>query len=56
MGVRSGRVARRYLSLDQAIMFGAPVNVLADGALQQWFTAGEEGDVLRPLIAAEPAL
>lgn len=56
VGVRSGRVARRYLSLDQSMLFGALVNVLTDGALQQHFSTGEVEDVLRPLITAEPAL
>lgn len=56
VGVRSGQVARRYLSLDQSMLFGALVNVLADGALHQHFVAGEIETALRPLIAAEPAL
>lgn len=56
VGVRSGRVARRYLSLDQSMLFGALVNVLADGALQRYFVEGEMEAALRPLIAAEPAL
>lgn len=56
VGVRSGRVARRHLSLDQSMVLAALVDVLADGVLQRFCVKGELTDAMKPLIAAEPAL
>lgn len=40
IAVRSRRVARRYLSLDQAMVLGAMGNVLGQGALRRAFAVG----------------
>ena len=56
VGVRSGRVARRQLSLDQSMVLAALANVLTDGALQGFCVEGELTAAIQPLIGAEPAL
>ncbi|MCW5952702.1 MAG: DUF3131 domain-containing protein [Propionibacteriaceae bacterium] len=53
IAVRSGRIARRYLSLDQAMILGALGNVLGDGVLRRYFTKGEVAKRVRPVIAPE---
>jgi len=56
VGVRSGMVARRYLTLDQSMVMAALANVLADGVIQRYCVEGELSERVRPLIEAEPAL
>jgi hypothetical protein len=53
IAVRSGKVAKRYLSLDQGMIMGALGNVLADGDLHRYFTKGEVTKVLKPIMAME---
>ena len=53
VAVRSGTVARRYLSLDQAMAMGALGNVIGDAVLQRYFCAGEVSRRVRPVIAPE---
>ena len=53
IAVRSGQVARRYLSLDQAMIMGALGNVLGDDILRRYFTKGEVTRRVRPVIAPE---
>lgn len=53
VAVRSGTVARRYLSLDQAMVMGALGNVIGDAVLQRYFCAGEVSRRVRPVIAPE---
>jgi hypothetical protein len=53
IAVRSGRIADRYLSLDQGMIMGALGNVLADDAVRRYFTQGEVSRVLRPLLRIE---
>lgn len=52
IGVRSGTVARRYLSLDQAMVMGALGNVLGGSVLQRSFAVGDALRI-RPVIAPE---
>ena len=53
IATKSGQVARRHLSLDQAMIMGALGNVLTGGALRRYFTEGEVSRRLRPVIAPE---
>jgi hypothetical protein len=53
IAVRSGTVAKRYLSLDQAMIMGAIGNQLAHDVLQRAFVTPQFERVLRPLMAAE---
>ncbi|WP_237268007.1 hypothetical protein [Tessaracoccus aquimaris] len=53
IATKSGQVARRHLSLDQAMIMGALGNVLTGGALRRYFTDGEVARRLRPVIAPE---
>jgi Putative glucoamylase/Protein of unknown function (DUF3131) len=53
IAVRSGKVAKRYLSLDQGMVMGALGNVLADGNLHRYFTKGEVTNVLKPVMRLE---
>lgn len=53
VGVRSGRVARRHLCLDQGMLLAALANVLCDGVLRDLFCSIEVEEALRPLFAAE---
>lgn len=50
---RSSRIARIYLSLDQAMVMGALGNVLLDGSLHAWFGTSEAATAIRPVIAQE---
>ena len=52
MAVRSGTVAKTYLSLDQAMVMGAIGNVLT-GSLHQAFVTPDVERRLRPLLARE---
>jgi hypothetical protein len=53
VAVRSGTIARRYLSLDQAMVMGALGNVLGDGVLRRAFSTTSVERVLKPVIAME---
>jgi len=53
VAVRSGTIARRYLSLDQAMIMGALGNVIGDAVLRRYFTEGEVTQRVRPVIAPE---
>ena len=53
IATRSGTVARRHLSLDQAMIMGAVGNVLADKLMQRAFVRGEVERRLRPVLALE---
>lgn len=53
IAVRSGTVAKRYLSLDQAMIMGAIGNVLGGNVLKKAFVTPEFEQRIRPLLAAE---
>jgi hypothetical protein len=53
VAVRSGTVARRYLSLDQAMVMGGIGNVLAREDLRRAFAQPDIERSLRPLLAME---
>ncbi len=53
VAVSSGKVARRYLSLDQAMVMGSIGNVIGGGIVRKAFCAGEITRRIRPLIAME---
>ncbi|MGZ8782180.1 MAG: glucoamylase family protein [Gaiellaceae bacterium] len=51
--VKTGKVARFYLALDQGMIMVALANELRNDRLQAYFTRGEIARVIRPLIAQE---
>ena len=51
--VVTGKVSRYYLALDQGMIMFALANELRHDRLQAYFTQGEIGQVIRPLIAQE---
>lgn len=53
VATRSGRIARRYLSLDQAMILGAIGNVAGDGIVRRYFATSEVERALRPVIGIE---
>ncbi|MFF5259890.1 glucoamylase family protein [Actinomadura viridis] len=53
VAVRTGKVSRRYLSLDQSMVMGALGNVLAGGTLHKHFGAGEVAGRLKPILGLE---
>jgi hypothetical protein len=53
VAVGSGRVARRYLSLDQSMVLGSIGNVIGNGIVRKAFCAGEIRRRIKPLIAME---
>ncbi|MGG5259835.1 glucoamylase family protein [Phycicoccus avicenniae] len=53
VAVRSGTIARRYLSLDQAMVMGALGNVLAGDVLRKAFSTRSVEKRLRPVLAME---
>lgn len=53
VAVGSGVIARRHLSLDQAMIMGALGNVLLDGTLHDWFGSEAVEEALRPVIGQE---
>jgi len=53
VATRSGTIARRYLSLDQAMILGAVGNVIGDGVLRRAFSTRGVERVLRPILAME---
>jgi hypothetical protein len=53
IAVRSGTVAERYLSLDQAMVMGSIGNVLGGGIIQRAFATGDVRRKIKPLIGME---
>ena len=53
VAVRSGTVARRYLSLDQAMVMGSIGNVLADNVIRRAFSTRDVERALRPVLGVE---
>ncbi len=53
VAVRSGRIARRYLALDQAMIIGALGNVLGSNLLHRAFATREAERAIRPVIGIE---
>ncbi len=53
VAVGSGTIARRYLSLDQAMVMGALGNVLAKDVLRRAFSTPDVEAALRPVIGLE---
>jgi putative glucoamylase/uncharacterized protein DUF3131 len=53
VAVKSGTIARRYLSLDQAMIMGAVGNVLGDNVIRRAFATPAVERVLRPVIGME---
>lgn len=53
VAVRSGQVARRYLSLDQAMVMGAVGNVLCRDVVRRAFSTKAVERALRPVIGIE---
>jgi hypothetical protein len=53
VAVKSGTVAKRYLSLDQAMIMGSLGNVLARDDLRRAFVTPQFERAVRPLLAAE---
>ncbi len=53
VAVRSGTIAKRYLSLDQSMIMGALGNVLAGQVVRANFATAPVERVLRPLLAME---
>jgi Putative glucoamylase/Protein of unknown function (DUF3131) len=53
VAVRSGTVAKRYLSLDQAMIMGAIGNRLSHDVLRRAFVTPRFERAVRPLLAAE---
>jgi hypothetical protein len=51
--VRSKTIARRYLSLDQAMVMGAIGNVVGDNVIRRAFSTREVERALRPVIGIE---
>jgi hypothetical protein len=53
IAVRSGTVARRYLSLDQSMVMGSIGNVFGGDVIRRAFATGEVRRRIKPLIAME---
>jgi hypothetical protein len=53
VAVKSGLIARRYLSLDQAMVLGSIGNVFCDNVIRRHFIKGEVQSKIRPLIGME---
>jgi hypothetical protein len=53
IAVKSGTVAKRYLSLDQAMIMGAIGNNLDRNVLKRAFVTPQFERAIRPLLAAE---
>ena len=53
IAVKSGKVARRYLSLDQAMIMGAIGNVLGNDVIRRGFSTAAVERRLRPVIGIE---
>jgi len=53
VAVKSGLIAKRYLSLDQAMVLGAIGNVFCDNVIRRHFIKGEVQSAIKPLIGIE---
>lgn len=53
VAVKSGVIAKRYLSLDQAMVLGAIGNVFCDNVIRRHFIKGAIQSTIRPLIGIE---
>ena len=53
VNVATGRVADRYLSLDQGMVIAAIANELNKDKLQRYFSRGEVEKALKPLMRME---
>ncbi|NNM48005.1 glucoamylase family protein [Knoellia koreensis] len=53
VAVKSGQIARRYLSLDQAMVMGAIGNVMGDNVIRRAFATRDAERALRPVIGVE---
>lgn len=53
IAVRTGTIAKRYLSLDQSMIVAALGNFLDNGVLRSYFVAEDLESTLRPVMAAE---
>jgi len=53
VAVKSGLVAKRYLSLDQAMVLGAIGNVFCDNVIRRHFIKGAVQSTIKPLIGIE---
>jgi Putative glucoamylase/Protein of unknown function (DUF3131) len=53
VAVKSGVIAKRYLSLDQAMVLGAIGNVFCDNVIRRHFIKGAVQSKIKPLIGIE---
>jgi hypothetical protein len=53
VAVKTGLIAERYLSLDQAMVLGAIGNVFCDNVIRRHFIKGEVQSTIRPHIGIE---
>ncbi|MCW2882376.1 MAG: cellobiose phosphorylase [Sphaerisporangium sp.] len=53
VAVRSGKVAKEYLALDQGMVMGALGNALARDDLRRYFTPGGPEKLLKPVLGLE---
>ena len=53
IAVKSGTVAKRYLSLDQAMVMGSLGNVYGRQAVRRYFAVGDIERRIKPLLAME---
>ena len=53
VAVKSRTIAKRYLSLDQAMVMGSIGNVFGNGVIRNAFATGQVRKRIRPLIAME---
>jgi hypothetical protein len=53
VAVKSGVIAKRYLSLDQAMVLGAIGNVFCDNVIRRHFIKGAVESTIKPLIGIE---
>ena len=51
--MRSGKVSKRYLSLDQGMIMAALGNALADDDMRDYVSQGAMQDKLEPLMQQE---
>jgi hypothetical protein len=53
VAVKSRLIAKRYLSLDQAMVLGAIGNVFCDNVIRRNFIQGDVQSTIKPLIGVE---
>lgn len=53
VAVKSGTIAKRYLSLDQSMILAAVSNAVDHGAMRRHFADDQVRDALQPLMAAQ---